>query len=119
MTTPEIILLDLEREALFGFQHTVCVETLEGMVEHLEQGGLLPPIPVRRSIIRGIYYMCPDIKNYASSRNGLLMGTDGGHTRSVAHYITGKIMRAYIVKEEYTYRMGRVDWKLVRELEII
>lgn len=108
-----ITYIDLQKENLYGWEHRKLRQQIESYALAAAKGADFPPVPVQK--VDDGYELLMNV--FRPNTHGAPQ-RDGGHSRSLAHYIVGRPLKVEIVREPTSaidprYRKSIADIVLV------
>jgi len=122
------ILLDLEKNSLFGWEHEKTDKVIDAIIRGIEAGDTFPNVKIFRGRGFGRFptglCLYPSFETKIPLLDDSELVFDGGHSRAVAHYIMGVPLRCELVRlqlESLPLRVteGYVRWIDIKEIKIV
>ena len=104
-------LLDLRKVDLYGWEGIKSKYVVDAYARKIIEGDKFPPVPVYR--IDDRTYQLTKLWKPDNS------GIEGGHTRAIAHYTTGKPLECIMIGEKNELDLGEHGPILIREIKLV
>ena len=112
-----IIYLDLQQENLYGWEHRKLEKDVSAYAQAARNGAEFPPVPVQR--VEDGYELLTNVFKARTPGKPSESQRDGGHRRSLGHYLAKMPLKVEVVDEPALPRIDPANRRNIRDIVLV